>query len=81
MVPMLTNYIPDTTSTMVLMHYAQWIQSGHFQQYDYGKTKNLEIYNQTTPPDYDITKINIPNVIFYAEADWYADTKVSTFNK
>ncbi|KAK0080851.1 hypothetical protein PV325_013227 [Microctonus aethiopoides] len=75
MVPMLTNYIPDTTSTMVLMHYAQWIQSGHFQQYDYGKTKNLEIYNQTTPPDYDITKINIPNVIFYAEADWYADTK------
>lgn len=42
------------------MHGGQIISSGIFRQYDYGRTRNQQIYGQTTPPEYNITAIATP---------------------
>lgn len=58
------------------MHYAQEIQSGKFRQYDYGRAKNLLIYNSVEPPDYDLASITVPIALFYSDNDWLASTVV-----
>ena len=51
--------------------------SGHFRQYDYGNIdKNLQLYNSTTPPDYQLEKITAPIALFSSDDDWLATTKV-----
>lgn len=59
------------------MHYAQEIQSGKFQQFDYGPEQNLKIYNSVEPPDYDTSNISVPMVLYYASNDWCASVTVS----
>ncbi|KAK0080852.1 hypothetical protein PV325_013228 [Microctonus aethiopoides] len=71
MVPIFLNYAPDTTSLLVLMQYAQWAKSANFCRYDYGERKNLAIYNSTKPPNYNISKVKIPSVVFYANNDLF----------
>lgn len=34
-------------------------------KFDYGSTENMKVYGQTTPPSYDVTKINNSNIILY----------------
>lgn len=79
MVPIFLNYAPDTTSVLVLMQYAQWAKSANFCRYDYGERKNLAIYNSTKPPNYDISKVKIPSVVFYANNDVFVQPVVSIY--
>ncbi|KAL6431781.1 hypothetical protein ACFW04_007353 [Cataglyphis niger] len=51
------------------------IQSGKFRQYDYGRAKNLLIYNSMEPPDYDLANIKVPIALFYANNDWLVSTE------
>lgn len=60
-----------------MLHFAQQINSGRFQQYDYGAKKNLEFYNTTYAPSYNLTKLNVPLALFYADNDWLAAPKVN----
>jgi lysosomal acid lipase/cholesteryl ester hydrolase len=82
--PIILNHTPAGTSTKTIIHYGQEIKSGQFQQYDYGTTGNIKMYNQTTPPTYDLSKIQVPIGIFWSENDWLANPIVSmkyfTFN-
>lgn len=55
-----------------LVHYAQSVVTGNFQMYDYG-SKNIEKYNQTTAPLYNLTKVNVPVALYWADKDWLAD--------
>ena len=62
--PKFAKHYPNGCSIKCLSHYGQ-LSSHHkrypkFQNYDYGKTKNLEIYNSETPPEYDLSLINVP---------------------
>ena len=42
--------------------------------YDYGSTaENMKHYNETTPPIYDITKVNVPTALYWAQNDYLAD--------
>lgn len=38
---------------------------------------NKKKYNQTVPPEYNISNIKIPMALFYADNDLVADHKVS----
>nr|CAI5863806.1 unnamed protein product [Callosobruchus analis] len=64
----LENY-PAGCSIKQLKHYIQEIDSGHFRQYDYGVLRNLEVYNQSNPPDYDISKVTCPVALLYGTND------------
>ncbi len=41
----------------------QRIKSGNFSYYDYGVAKNLKIYGQTEPPNYNISKIDSQYIV------------------
>lgn len=50
-------------------------QSGCFCQYDYGKTKNLDVYGQPTPPDYPVELITSEVHLWYGDSDTMAATE------
>ncbi|KAL7287740.1 hypothetical protein TKK_0018123 [Trichogramma kaykai] len=72
LLPVILSHSPAGASTKTLIHYGQEIKSGNFQRYDYGKNKNLQIYNSTVPPQYDLSKVQVPVGIFWSENDWLA---------
>ncbi|XP_043264592.1 lipase 3-like [Colletes gigas] len=74
LLPTILNHMPAGTSIKTLVHYSQEISSGYFRQYDYGGKKNIEIYNSTEPPSYNLSKIAIPITLIYAQNDWMSST-------
>lgn len=74
---MIINHITDTTSTMVMHHFVQWMGSGYFRQYDYGILRNIIKYKRIIPPDYDLIGIKIPTAIFCSESDAYVSLQVN----
>ena len=56
-------------------HYVQGMWSGKFQRYDWGPLMNQDKYGQTTPPEYDLSKINIKSVIFNGDLDTASQPK------
>lgn len=77
LLPRILADIPSGASVQSLVHYAQEIESGRFQKYDYGARGNLKNYNQTTPPDYELSKIKVPMGLFWAENDWLSNSLVN----
>nr|XP_045622184.1 lipase lipl-3-like isoform X3 [Procambarus clarkii] len=75
--PVIFGHTPEGTSIRTLAHYAQEILNGQFQHYDFGKTENMRRYNQTTPPLYDLSRVNVPVVLMWGKNDLLADPKVS----
>lgn len=73
---MIFGHLPAGASTKTMVHYAQEIKSGKFQQFDYGVIQNLKIYNSVEPPNYDTSKISVPIVLYYANNDWCASITV-----
>ncbi|KAK7071277.1 hypothetical protein SK128_015991 [Halocaridina rubra] len=75
MVPIIMTHNPAGSSTQTLFHFAQGFTSGRFQHFDWGKGDNLKHYGQVTPPVYDVTKIQIPITMFWANNDWLTSQK------
>jgi len=50
--------------------------SGRFCKYDFGETKNMEVYGQKDPPIYDIKNIDCPIVTYWSDIDWLAEPTV-----
>merc|ERR1712002_996087 len=63
-IPIYIAHTPAGTSSKNVLHYTQIITSGKFQKYDYGKIGNMQKYNQEKPPEYGLTKIHTPTVVF-----------------
>jgi pimeloyl-ACP methyl ester carboxylesterase len=57
-----------------MIHFTQMYASKNFQMYDFGSAeKNMQAYNQTTPPLYDVRGIRTPVALYWADEDWLAD--------
>ncbi len=76
MLPTILGHSPCGASTQTVVHYAQGINTGSFQKFDYGAKANLLRYNNTFPPVYDTDKITVPVVLMWADGDTLADPKV-----
>ncbi|XP_011872790.1 PREDICTED: lipase 3-like [Vollenhovia emeryi] len=74
LLPVILSHDPAGTSTKTLVHFAQEVKSGKFRQYDYGREKNLLLYNATEPPGYNLTNITVSVALFYADNDWLANS-------
>ncbi|KAK3091623.1 hypothetical protein FSP39_021332 [Pinctada imbricata] len=73
-IPVYVSEHPAGSSTQNLVHYAQEVLSGKFQMYDFGsKKENEKHYNQSTPPEYDPSKVEIPIALFTGGHDALAD--------
>lgn len=47
----------------------QMLHDQRFQQYDYGRYKNRELYGSKSPPEYPVHKIEVPFQIVYSSKD------------
>lgn len=43
---------------------------GKFRQYDYGQEENMDRYNSTSPPKYNLNNVTAPVYIYYSQNDW-----------
>ena len=75
-IPVFLSDEPAGTATMNILHWMQMVKSGKLQKYDFeDATQNMQHYGQSTPPEYDIGKINADVRLFWSPADWLADEK------
>ncbi|KFV65216.1 Lysosomal acid lipase/cholesteryl ester hydrolase, partial [Dryobates pubescens] len=66
---------PAGTSVQNIIHWHQLTHGHRFYAYDYGSKENMKKYNQSTPPEYKIEKINTPIAVWSAGDDKFADPK------
>jgi len=65
---------PAGTSVKNMVHWAQGIRNDVFQMYDYGSAAaNMREYGQSTPPQYDLTKVTVPCALYHGGNDILAD--------
>jgi hypothetical protein len=55
-------------SKHVSVIYKQLI-SGEFRQFDFGEEKNMELYGQPTPPQYNLSLATAPVALFHSDND------------
>nr|XP_018902729.1 PREDICTED: lipase 3-like [Bemisia tabaci] len=63
---------PDYFSSKTVLHYFQHLKSGKYCKYDYGSQKNLQIYNSTSPPEFDLSKVNTSIMIVCSKTDGFS---------
>ncbi|NXU59449.1 LIPM Lipase, partial [Turnix velox] len=67
---------PAGASAQTMIHWSQEARSGKFQAYDWGSSKkNMEKYQQATPPLYTIDGMTVPTAVWTGGQDWLADPK------
>jgi len=52
-----------------------------FDQYDYGRALNMQHYNSTEPPSYNLKSIQVPITLIYGENDILAVPEVRNLKK
>ncbi|XP_036324379.1 lipase 3-like [Rhagoletis pomonella] len=60
---------PGGSSSNQGIHFLQLSKSHKFRQFDYGTKKNRQVYNQDTPPDYDLSKITARTYLYSSAND------------
>lgn len=73
--PVILGHGAEGTSSKTVVHFAQEVNSGKFQRYDYGYYGNMKIYHQHTPPPYNLSQVTVPVALLWANNDWLADPK------
>jgi pimeloyl-ACP methyl ester carboxylesterase len=71
--PVYTAHTPAGTSVRNMVHFIQMIKNGRFEMYNFGEEENLRRYNQTTPPQYDVSLMKVPVHLYTGTNDWLAD--------
>jgi len=64
---------PAGTSMQNILHFSQGVSYNVFQKYDFGKEGNLQHYNSTTPPSYNLDQVACPMALFAGGNDVLAD--------
>ncbi|XP_015112569.1 lipase 1 [Diachasma alloeum] len=69
-------HYPAGTSSKVFQHYGQLIRSGKFEHFKNSKrTTNREAYGQDQAPEYNVTNIRAPTIIFEGQNDPLSTSK------
>lgn len=80
--PVFISHTPAGTSVKNMVHFAQLVREKKFQKFDYGSRKNLIVYGQETPPEYNVSGVAAPVGLFWSLNDWFADpTDVNSLSK
>ncbi|OPJ84452.1 lipase member M [Patagioenas fasciata monilis] len=67
---------PAGTSVQNMVHWSQEARSGKFQAYDWGSSKkNMEKYEQATPPLYNVEEMVVPTAVWTGGQDLLANPK------
>ncbi|XP_077876477.1 lipase member K isoform X3 [Ictidomys tridecemlineatus] len=67
---------PAGTSVQNMLHWAQAVNSGQFQAFDWGQPdQNMMHFHQLIPPLYNVTEMEVPTAIWSGGQDILADPK------
>lgn len=69
MIPMINANIPAGASLKQFIHYAQLVRNPKFLKFDYGSEQNFIMYNQSTPPEYNLKHCTTRVAIIYTKND------------
>jgi len=73
LVSTIMHHTPAGASSHTLLHYAQEINSGSFEGYDWGsKKKNEQHHGTATPPVYSLKDVTGPVALHWGDNDWLA---------
>ncbi|XP_003224429.4 gastric triacylglycerol lipase isoform X1 [Anolis carolinensis] len=64
------SHAPASTSVQNIIHWKQAVHGGKLQAFNYGYPENLIHYHQATPPEYNITDMNVPTALWSGGKDW-----------
>ncbi|KAG7311752.1 hypothetical protein JYU34_002811 [Plutella xylostella] len=70
MLPIVLGHTPAGASSRQFVHFGQLYNSGQFRQFDHGWFKNKRVYGTRKPPAYNLSAIEAPIFLHYAENDW-----------
>lgn len=66
-------HYPAGASVQTMYYWNQLFDSDEFVMFNYGEQGNLQHYNQTTPPFYNLSQVNVPVYLFAGYYDELAD--------
>lgn len=75
MMSVILGHVPAGSSTLQFIHYGQLVESGRFCRYDYNGERNVALYGEWSPPDYDLSLITVPVSLYYSGNDWFSDPR------
>ncbi|XP_060532070.1 lipase member J-like isoform X2 [Cylas formicarius] len=76
--PVALNRFQDTVGIEVYTHYSQCFNNKSFNQFNYGKKKNMQLYSQEYPPAYPLEKIPVPITMFVGKSDFLGTISASS---
>lgn len=62
--PIIAHHIPEGTSILNVLHFAQLVVTGQFKSFDFGPMENMRRYGTRTSPFYPIRNIRSPDIAF-----------------
>lgn len=65
----MTKTVIDNVSLKQLAHFAQVVHNAKFARFDYGSVENRKHYKSTNPPEYNLTRIEVPITVIYGSKD------------
>uniref|UniRef100_A0A8R1DPS2 Lipase n=1 Tax=Caenorhabditis japonica TaxID=281687 RepID=A0A8R1DPS2_CAEJA len=70
-VPVYLAHTPAGSSSNIVAHFDQMMSYGGIPAYDMGEERNMEIYGQKWPPQYNFSNItDVPIYLFWSDDDW-----------
>lgn len=66
-------HFPAGTSVQNMYYWNQMVENTQFQMFNYGEAGNMQHYNQSTPPYYNLSQIDVPVHLFSGIYDELAD--------
>uniref|UniRef100_A0A1A9ZHI4 Lipase n=1 Tax=Glossina pallidipes TaxID=7398 RepID=A0A1A9ZHI4_GLOPL len=66
---------PAGSSSNQVTHFLQLYVSRKFRKFDWGEKRNMALYGQTAPPDYNLSKLSAPVYLYSANKDGLCDAK------
>ncbi|KAL1513436.1 hypothetical protein ABEB36_002847 [Hypothenemus hampei] len=67
-IQLISSVLPRVSSKQIV-HFLDNVKNKWFRKFDYGPKKNMEVYGQILPPEYNLTAATAPFVFFVAKAD------------
>jgi lysosomal acid lipase/cholesteryl ester hydrolase len=78
--PELIKHLAHAVSTKQFHHFIQLYQSGKFQHYNY-QSRNKFIYNQSSPPDYELSNVKTTIYLYSGKNDMLVAESVRYLRK
>ncbi|XP_064094091.1 gastric triacylglycerol lipase-like isoform X1 [Macrobrachium nipponense] len=73
--PVIAAHTPAGSSFRIFAHLLQFVRDRTFQAYDWGPTKNHQLYGSLRPTRLELSKVTVPVAGFWSSSDVLADPR------